>query len=254
MKVLVRNHNGQEYVWKEATYKNSLYIVKGYSYGVAEIVSVMDDDRGNLVKCSACGEYFTKDSPEIEKHKNRYKDINTCFKCDVLYCRPTGDNKTTYEQMDDESYNRVVKTPCNLSCDHGWYTYPIGSPEAQEGCKHKPCATATMLEIEDIFTKHPGIFDDLATVDKVVEIGYKSVDGNNYKLNGRNNIVAHVNSVGIVDHFTFHYGSDWFNLVYSKKLDKLFNLGYYNYEEWNPDWLSESTKTYVKNKIAELYN
>lgn len=255
MKVLLRQcYSGAEYVWKEAEYKDGYFYVDGEHYYESNIVSITDDDRGDKVKCSACKKIFTKDSPEIEVHKNRYKDINTCFKCGNLYAYASGNETVRYE-IDGDVYKKVRELPCTLYCSKAWPRGPIGSERAQNNCYAKPCADAQMVEISDIFTQNPGIFDDITTVDKLLEVGYREkMNDNIYRLHGRNKIEVYVNNIGIVDHFIVtYYGNSWC-LVYSKKLDKLFITDHYKYAEWNPGLVSESTNRHIKNRIAALYN
>lgn len=256
MKALLREHRGKDYVWMDATYNSGLWSIDGRNYLETDVVSVADDDRSNLVKCSACGEYIPNDPQEIEKHRNRFRDINTCLHCGDLYTRSIGDSNVTYERLEDGNYERTTKTTCGLYCARRhWYHTKIGTDDAYAVCRHAPCFTATMENVSDIFTKYPGVFDDLATVDKILEVGYKSKDYDKYGLYGENEIYARVNHSGIVDYFVFiDGGGDAHDLVYSKKYDKVFCYGYSNYSEWNPSWLPEETKTSVKNQIAELYH
>lgn len=262
MKVLLRNFNGDGYVWKDATFENNYFVVDGDHIYESNVVSVMDDNRGNYVRCSACGKVFEKDSPEIEEHKNRYKDVNTCFNCRNMRSYDVDELSRTYELLDDGMYKVTMENKSRLYCGYRhYYDYPdIGTVEAQNGCRYKACGDATYNEFEDIFTRNPGIFDDIITVDKIIKAGYKSITSAGvgctgyYWLKGRNKIAAHVNSLSIVDYFEIEYYSCMYRVVYSKKLNKLFALGGANYSEWNPSCVSDSAKEYIRNKIAKLYN
>lgn len=263
MKVLLRRWEGKEYVWEDAEFRGTHFFVDGEAVSESEIVSVYEDNRSEYVKCSACGQTFKKSDEEIEKHKTRYKDINTCFGCNNLYrdFRRRSSSTERFEHIEDNRYRIITEQEACLRCDkaYTWNSYsPIGSDNAQTNCKYKACETATYDAIEDIFTRHPGIFDDIITVDKIVEVGYKeksgSYNGSYYRLNGRNTIWAYVNSMSIVDFFSVEYNGYSWSIVYSKKLDKLFWMSGGKYKEWNPEVVNENTKEYIKGKIKELYN
>ena len=262
MKILLRTYNGKEYVWKDAGYKKGILTIdEGVIISPNNIVSVIDDDRKQYVKCSACGKILAKDSPEVEEHKNRYKDTRTCMKCSSVRAQDVEVPLPHYESIGDNKYRKTIENIVRLKCSRTWYNAPdIGTEAAHEICRYKACANATYEEITDIFREHPGVFDDIITIDKLLCVGYKSASepitrGNltGYRLNGRNKIYAMVNKSGIVDRFFIQYGRSAQEVFYSKKLDKLFVFDRETYVEWNPA-LSDSVKAYMKNKIAELYN
>lgn len=263
MKILLRRHGTKNYVWVDATYDAQSFRVGAMRVSLTNIVSVSDDDRKKYVKCSACGAIFKSDSKEIEVHKNRWKDIATCLNCSLMTAYNLGDQKTSYEMDETGKYKRTVEGYVDLRCKARRYYNPeplLGNVD-RGCCRYKACSTAEMQELSDIFFDHPGVFDDIITVDRIIEVGYKSSEASSihgyyieYALNGRNNIRAVTNSDGIVDFFNFKYGNKKWAIVYSKKLDKLFTTCGHEYLEWNPADLSDSTKAYVKRKISELYN
>lgn len=254
MKVLLRKWNDEEYTWKDAEYKNGAFYIGTSPTIESNIVSVIDDNRDNLVRCSACGEYFEKDSPDIEVHKNRYKNVQTCIGCPNLYTRAIDCNNTRFERIENGEYRKIEERVYEMYCSMGWRSYKVGTADAQNRCTHHRCATADMVPIKDIFTDYPGAFDDIVTIDKVLSVGYREKVANGYRLNGRNNIAAFINTMGIVDHFILTYHNDDFRLVYSKKYDKLFYVGGGRYQELDTFCLPQRTIDYVKNRIAELYN
>lgn len=262
MKVLLKSYDGKCYVWKDATYSKSGFVVNGDVIRETDIISVMDDNRSKFVTCSECGEIFAKDSPEIEKHKMRYKDTNTCLTC--AYLRPCESSAptTSYEHISGARYHVVNKYDARMTCCRSSWSRrcDIGTEEAMNACIHKKCSNATMIEVNDIFTKNPGIFDDIITIDRVVEVGYKSMRNEYngiytaYALNGRNQIEARVNSAGIVEDFIIRYGRNSYMVMYSKQLNKLYKCNGSIYIEWNPSEIKDSVKAYITKKIAALYN
>lgn len=262
MKILLREFGEKEYEWKDAEFVDGMFRVEGRYIHQTNIVSISDDNRGNFVKCSKCGEIFTKDSPEIEAHKMRYKDINNCFKCRYLSKACQRTIGTTYERMPDGRYKLITESAATLNCDLNRWNYfddcSIESEGVRNRCYLKKCESAEFVGIEDIFTKHPGIFDDIITADKIIAAGYKDTkrydDRVMYRIKGRNEIWAIVNGLGIVDHFSVSYHNYRWQLVYSKKLDKLYLSGSTEYAEWNQYEVNDTTKQYIKNKISELYN
>ena len=261
MKVLLRHFNGEDYVWKDAEFDGRFITVNGVRVVYTNIVYIMNDNRTNYVRCSACGEVFEKGSPEIEKHKNRYKSTDTCLSCRKHHLRNVTTRGTDYEHIGGGRFKVVTEQECDIVCTYTrWSNYPkIGSERARNECRYRRCGDATYDVIEDIFTEHPDVFEDIITVDKILEVGYKNISAIGagghcrYQLHGKNRIYAYVNSLSIVDHFEVKYYNDTWNVVYSKKLDKLFYSSGSHYVEFGPGNMSEEVVNYIKNKIAELY-
>lgn len=118
-----------------------------------------------------------------------------------------------------------------------------------------------MKAIEDVFTKYPNVFDDMITVDKVLDNGfterkeYASRGQVEYKLKARNNITAVVNKLNIVDCFVIDYRTHRITVLYSKKYDKLFAMSSGAYTEVKGIWfMPDTTFANIKEKIASLYN
>jgi hypothetical protein len=204
-----------------------------------------------------------KDSDEVEAHRNKWRNIETCFNCRYLSTHRIGSENIEYEKGDDGEYRRTIKERVTLSCRGTSYWHPdaITDDSDRNFCRYRSCNTAEMTELSDIFFDSPGIFDDIITVDKIFEAGYKASHASahrgyyiDYVLKGRNNIHAVTNAEGIVDFFFFKYRNRYWRITYSKKLDKLYGVDSATYYEWNPADINESTKAYVKKKISELYN
>ena len=116
-----------------------------------------------------------------------------------------------------------------------------------------------MVEFEDIFTIYPQIFDDIITVDRILDKGFKerAVDrsGNvSYILKSKYKITAIVNKMNIVDHFIISYYSREWSVVYSKKYDMFFvcSGGEYRNLESRRD-IPEKTLDGIKSEITSLY-
>ena len=112
-----------------------------------------------------------------------------------------------------------------------------------------------------LFTKYPGVFDDMITVDKILDngfterINYPSRGLVEYKLKGKNNITAVVNRLNIVDYFEISYRNYTIDVVYSKKYEMMFSISSGMYREFNwSQCIPDKTLKSIKEKIASLYN
>lgn len=174
MKVLLRNYDGEQYVWKKAEMKSAtkFALEDGGEVRQTDIVSVSRDNRKKFVKCSACGEIIRNTPEAIKEHRDRASTSATCFGCP--YIRETNSKQLSakYTLQEDGRYVVNVKNSVKLSCRNSWDYYDINSQGARDVCRWKQCATAEMKSIEDVFTKYPGAFDDMITVDKVLDNGF----------------------------------------------------------------------------------
>ena len=263
MRVLLRNYDGEQYVWKKAEVKSAtkFTLEDGCDVSQAEIVSISRDNRKKFVKCSACGEIIRNTPEAINEHKLKGTTSATCFGC--RYMREMGSKQLSvkYTLQEDGSYSANVKKSLHLVCTATWSTPDINSENARGYCKFKQCATAEMKAIEDVFTKYPNVFDDMITVDKVLDNGfterkeYSSRGQVEYKLKARNNITAVVNKLNIVDYFVIDYRNHRITVLYSKKYDKLFAMSNGTYTEVKGIWfIPNTTFANIKEKIASLYN
>ena len=263
MKVLLRNYDGEQYVWKKAEMKSAtkFALEDGGEARQVDIVSISRDNRKKFVKCSACGDIIRNTPEAIKEHRDRASTSATCFGCP--YLRESGGKQLSakYTLQEDGSYIVNTKKSTKLVCKISYRYYDINSPEAREYCRFKQCATAEMKAIEDVFTKYPGAFDDMITVDKVLDNGFterEEYDMRNevhYKLKARNNITAVVNKLNIVDKFVIDYRSHRYNVIYSKKYNKLFTMSNGRYIVCDSIWgIPDTTFENIKAKIASLYN
>ena len=263
MKVLLRNYDGEQYVWKKAEMKSAtkFALEDGGEARQVDIVSISRDNRKKFVKCSACGEIIRNTPEAIKEHRDRASTSATCFGCP--YIRETNSKQLSakYTLQEDGRYVVNVKNSVKLSCRNSWDYYDINSQGARDVCRWKQCATSEMKAIEDVFTKYPCVFDDMITVDKVLDNGFTkreecaSRGKVEYKLKARNNIIAVVNKLNIVDCFVIDYRNHRITVVYSKKYDKLFAISSEKYTEVKSIWfMPDTTFANIKAKIASLYN
>lgn len=259
MKILVRKLGDKVYEWLDAKYTKNYFVVDGKDVSEVDIVSVMDDDRTEYVKCSCCGELLKKGSAEIEAHQNKYKDCKACFDCKYLRDKPVKNIDIKYELQEDGTYLAKKNLVVSLRCGASYWSDPIiHTDEARECCAFRGCTNADLVEVEDIFTEKPCIFDDIITIDKIVEVGYKTATNGHeetfYRLKGRNEIYAVVNKMNVVDHFAIEYRGNSWNVYYSKKYDEFYYCGRNGkYTRYNFSSMPDTTREYIKNKIAKLY-
>ena len=271
MKALLRLFENDCYVWKDVKYDAKGFYIDGDSdqkltIDETNIVSLSNDNRKNYFKCSACGELFRKGSSKWEKHIQPITDSNRCFSCKYMRVSNAKKLNSKYVLLENGKYAQTQKSEVELKCYNSWHYPDINSEEARRNCYFNRCVNADVQPIEDIFTKNPGIFDDIITVDQIVKQGYKeryvrNHYWTNYKLKGKNQIWACVNHMNIVDHFEISYRNNHWTVYYSKKYNKLYHQlhaygkGYY-YGEWKPDhyYITPEAKEYIKKKIASLYD
>jgi hypothetical protein len=159
----------------------------------------------------------------------------------------------------DGSFVQKIENKLALGCRYRrWFgSININSSEAKNNCMFKACVDAQFTPFEDIFIKYPGIFDHIATVDKVIEIGYKYRNKNDrythYRLTGRNQVTAMVNLLGIVDHFVVNYRAETYKIFYSKRYNELFMSDGATYITLTEYYMPKSTIEYIKRKIAKIY-
>jgi hypothetical protein len=260
MKILLRRWENSEYVWHTAKYDSAGFKVNGKTVEHQNIVSVMNDNRSNYVRCSVCDAIIKNVDSTIEKHRHRTESVNACLTCAFLTSRTSslGKKKITYIKHSDGTYTRRTDESTSLYCSGGWHTHPIGSKEAMSECPFKACEASDMLMIVDTFTAFPGVFDDIATVNAISNVGcdfdngYFSNGYYHYRLNiDVSNVYAAVNELGIIDHFVLkdgYFGEK--NLYYSNKYDELFT------NSFGGDYLlyAGESREILKENLRKLYN
>lgn len=262
MKLLLRQFGDECYVWKNAEMNDEkTFIVDGRTVNQGNVVSIYRDNRNKFVKCSHCGTILKNADVEIKEHRLKSTTSTTCFGCPNLRTCEEITKSIKYVLQDDGKYIATVKSEMQLKCRQGWgRLYDINSEDARTGCKYRGCIDATMKSIQDIFTECPGIFDDIITIDCILDTNfeYRTSYRNGttlYKLKGRDNIVAVVNKIGIVDHFNISRYSHCWDVVYSKKYNEFYKIWNGLYIKWNPDDedMPHGTLQRIKDRIAKLY-
>lgn len=260
MEILLRRYNNETYVWKKAKFVNGSIKVDGESFHENRIVSIRNDIRKNYVRCSQCNTYFKKGSSKIEKHKELITDSHLCFGCDYLRQSVKLQKSQKYELLENGNYLSRSKSEVFLHCAATYYK-DINSQEAREACKYNRCRNATMQPATGFFIDYPGAFDDMITINKVIDYGYKSASFSNYdqltnyRLKGRYNLEAVVNNLNIVESFSLSYRNHYWQIYYSKKYNEFFVLHGNTYKKWNPLYdMNSETATKIKEIITTLYN
>lgn len=262
MRALLRSCNGEQYVWKKVEMKNAdtFAVEGGLEVHQTGIVSISRDNRKKFVRCSICGEIIRNTPEAINAHKDRASTSETCFGCPYFRERNDKQLSAKYTLQEDGSYIVNAKKSVELICGNSWSRPDINSQKAREVCKFRDCARAEMRAIEDAFTKYPSLFDDMITVDRILENGFTERTEHasgaiHYKLKARGHITAVVNNLNIVDYFIIDYRSHQVKVMYSKKYNKLFLIRGGVYVEYvRSTYMPDSTLESIKGKIASLYN
>ena len=261
MKTLLRNYKSESYIWKDATYNaNTFFVDDDTTVQYNNIVSIIDDNRPKQVKCSVCGQIFKKGSKEWKEHIRPNSDNSKCWTC--RYRKETRDyNKQLdkkYIKMENGNYKVVTTGEYILECAN---TYPRTKlNEALSTCYYNRCINAKADEYKDFFQTYPGAFDDIITVDKVLEFGYRDRYYNDkytiYELKARNIIKVYVNQLGIVEYIIIYYNRQSKKVYYSKKYNKIFAEDFRGeYSEANfIGWIPQDSVNLILKKLAALYN
>lgn len=260
MKILLREYCSERYVWKTAKYKNGKFYVDEEPEPQCNIVSIVNDNRKNYIQCSCCGQVFRRGDRRFQMHKENASKPETCFGCSHLCESIIKITANKYIVNPDGSFSQKIKRNIVLKCDRtGVWTYSsINSERAINQCSKRQCKNATEMEIIDFFTRYPGAFDDIITVDRLLDEGYSVGvrDGmeSTYDIMWEDDytIGVLINRLGIIDRFYIWYGGEKYTVFYSKKYDELFyNCG--EYVMWNILGLDNNIRNEIKTKIAKLY-
>ena len=263
MKVLLRKFGDAQYVWQDAHYDEN-GIVSGMQHVYeTNIVALTDDEADNHFQCSICGKVFSKaNEEEWRKHITKRTDIEKCFECRYLKSYNPTSTHVTYERQGNGLFKKIqVENEAVLKCNVSYYSRDITNLDTHENCCHNRCVNATKISRTNFFSTHPEAFDTIISVNKILEAGYKEKDKNVYSgetmytLKGKNKIQAIVNKMSIVDYFVVSYRRNYWNVVYSKKYNKLYEMTYSDvYKEWRPSEMSNETIAYIFNVISKLYS
>jgi hypothetical protein len=257
MKILLRNYGEERYVWKTAKYGEGGFTVDGNAQPIQNVVSILNDNRKNYFKCSCCGKVFRKGSDKFEEHKRNAIKPKTCLDCNRLCVGNEYITESKYIINPDGTFTKKTESKVSLQCSaSGLWSYDyIDSAAAIRRCNKRQCAGATEKEIKDIFIEYPGVFDDIITVDALLDDGLdiKLPAGveTDFQINSSEDIYAIVNKIGIIKSFVVYIDGDYYDVYYSKKYDKLFGE---DYKVWHPTFIDEEQYETIKADIAILYN
>lgn len=263
MKALLREYNGEQFVWANVKYKDNCFMTAedGKIVPRTDIIDLSRDNRSKYVVCGNCGE-LVKNTPEaIEAHwKSKSKNKN-CLSCSNLR---EGYSKTpiqkTYTPDPNNPGKFVVqnKYSTELVCGYSYRNPVINTSEADEICKCFKCKHASYRELSDFFTINPHAFDVLPTVDMLLKKRWKLEHiYNNYMIYhhpSMTTLTACVNAKGIVSYFSTTYGGYTRRMMYSHKYDKLFFFDSNNNYNPNLPWkFTYDRKDSIVKKIKELF-
>ena len=254
-RVLLRDYRWHNASWNEDS--NKLSIV-GKNIRRADIVSVENDPRAKYVVCKACGAVIKNTKKAIETHAQLGTTSKSCLTCKSLRLKDVKDLKESFAKNEDGTYTQNRKSVCTLVCDYSYSCPQIDSDKARSVCKYRKCSAESIEPADNFFTKYTGAFDDVATVDALDmtkwKVSYKhSNDSVDFKVNGRYNITAKTTNLGIIDRFVCAYRSNVYEVVYSKKYDKMFLLECGEYVELKST-SSRFSETYYNELMKMMRN
>lgn len=264
MKILLKSNKGASYAWVTAKYDNGAFVVNGESQDYRNVMAVINDNRKKYVQCSSCKKVFRKgDKKHFAEHCAKAASPETCFNCPRLYADTKSHIKRNFAVNADCTFTEFAENRVVLQCSqYGMWSYAdIDSDEALTKCPMRKCKKAHEEEIHDLFTDYPGVFDDMATIDKILSVGYKDKFHDSpytgYHLNTdieAIDIYAYVNKMGIIESFLVYYHSDDYRLYYSKRYNKLFVYSSKKGSYIEFDYIDEDDINAICKAIAKLYN
>ena len=253
MKILLRRYYDLEYVWVTAKYNGKYFVVGEDEHPEVNVISVMNDNRKNYIRCSNCGQIFPKRGNKFDMHKKLSSGIDACMKCRSLYVRHAKEDKCRYSQNADGTFTQNRMSTVRLMCTANYCDYDITSQDAISRCKFRQCENASETAITDIFLEKPGIFDAMITVDKILdnrnkEIICESSAFTDYLVNEELCLIARVNRIGIVDKWIIGTNDGYDEMFYySKKYNELYRADYSEKYALMPFMNEDEIKQYLAN-------
>ena len=225
MKVLLT----PSFEWVDAEFQpksNKIVNKEGMCIYETSIAAIEDDTRSKYVKCKSCGEVLSNNKRAIDAHMKRSDSSDYCLECP--YMRVT--NEVTHAKKftinPDGTYTKATKTKCDLVCGVGYRNIKIDSESARTGCLYGKCKAQGTEHFEDTFSKYPGVFDVVATIDGLDPKHWKFEgmypDRYIYKAIKRFELYAVANTKGIIIRFDHYWRKCKYSFVYSKKYGKVF--------------------------------
>ena len=262
MKILLRS----DYQWHEAKWNPTSKVISlidnDNAINETQIVSIQDDERSKYVICKNCGETILNTPAAIKKHYELSKSSKTCLSCSACRQSEVKEVSKKYVENPDGTYDISTKVNAKLYCANKYYykSIDINSPNARQQCKYAACERTGVEAYQDIFTKYPGLFDDILTVDVLRKKQWKFIEKLSmtrecvFKVPINFNLYAVVNEFGFIDHFYYTFRHCNYEFVYSPKYLKLIWKMWNRYIEDKPNYdISDSVIEKLQKKVIELY-
>lgn len=261
MQILLRRYDGEDYVWKTATYEGETYYIKDkngkQSIRDIQIAAIKENEYADYVVCAACGKMIRNTPEEIEKHYADMEAKRDCSKCEHI--RFANMENITRVIEEGEGACRVTQTfTAQLRCGVvSWSPTEVKHAVRHGSCIYTSCRKKGTRKPNSVFMKYPGAFDTVITSDTLAakKMKYDCFESGffMYDMKARGTIKACVNNAGIVDCFMVHYRGNTLFFKYSEKYDKLFYQNGWTYEERYPYWLKEAKFNELHQKVKALY-
>ena len=261
MRILLRQLNDKEYVWKEAIYENGNYLVEGEGAMRLTNIVAVDGLYENKVMCKNCGAILDNSTEAVMAHyKEREAQID-CSKCEhVTFGRNRKVSSRTMTKQRNGEYEVTETFTSPLYCKVLDYrSVEVDRDHIESNCIYGACRRKGIGPLPDIFHKYPGVFDTALASDVLLKKKYECegythrFDAFEYDMKCRGTVKALVNKLGIVDRFSISYRGHTVCYVYSEKYDKMFWVNGAVYREDNPYWMPDTKIADVQKKIKALY-
>ena len=261
MQILLRRYDGEDYVWKTATYEGEAYYITAKNgkqrIRDVQIAAIKENEYADYVVCVACGKMIRNTPEEIEKHYAEMEAKRDCSKCEYVKFANREIESRIIEEEDDTCRVTEVFTAALRCGVVSWSPTEIKTAVRHGSCIYTACRKKGMRKPNSVFMKYPGAFDTAITSDTLVakKMKYDGFESEFflYDMKARGTIKACVNKAGIVDCFMVHYRGNTLFFKYSEKYDKLFYINGWTYEEGCPYWLKEAKFNELHQKVKVLY-
>lgn len=260
MQILLRQHEGKYYVWKEAKLTKDGYVINSEERSInpIAILDVKANEEENYAVCVGCGAVIKNNPGSIEAHFAEREAQKNCLTCSNKIESSIHDRQITYIKNEDGSYSAMSTYKTSLSCRNGYFSINNPSQETlMRNCIYYRCRRYGVKENHSIFTKYPHPFETQITVDTLLakKCNYEGYNCGffEYDLKLRGTLFACVNELGVVDHFRATWRNCYYSVYYSDKYDKLFFVDCGNYTEKLPWSITVEKANKIKEKIVALY-
>ena len=250
--------NHKDYQWRKAIY---LFEYNRFIYDdmsavqMRDLIAIENDPRGKYVKCANCGVIVENTDEAKSAHANEYKTTAKCQTCDRLVKSRIEEKTIATDTISEDEFEVTQKSTYKMYCRHNMRNNLLADAKDSH-CKYMLCNKFETLG--GIHSKYPGLFNKLATSANLTEDKwtFKENDGVKYcyKARKRFTLYAYVNKMGFIHYFKLKHDDSYFEIMYSKKYDKLFA-----WNDFKDDWelleehIPEATYENVRAFIANIY-